>query len=98
MLRNRFQILLRIWHFSDNMQCLHDDHLHRIKRLLEKLIKNFRSFCIDESIFPFHGRLLMKQYIHKKKPTSMGLTYLNYVVIMDIHIDLDLTRLTLNGE
>lgn len=71
--RNRFQLLLRMWHFSDNASCPEGDRLHKVKPLIEKLVKNFqnvytpgRQFCIDESIIPFQGRLLIKQYIPQK--------------------------------
>ncbi|XP_044754995.1 piggyBac transposable element-derived protein 4-like [Coccinella septempunctata] len=73
MSRNRFQLLLRMWHFSDNETCTVGDRLHKIKPLLDRLVKNFQSvytpgriFCIDESVVPFQGRLLMKQYIPNK--------------------------------
>lgn len=73
MSRNRFQLLLRMWHFSDNKSCPEGDRLHKVKPLAEKLVNNFqriytpgRTFCIDESIIPFQGRLLFKQYIPQK--------------------------------
>nr|CAI5836004.1 unnamed protein product [Callosobruchus analis] len=71
--RNRFQLLLRMWHFSNNEDCPEGDRLHKIKPLLDALVNNFqaiytpgRKFCIDESVVPFQGRLLIKQYIPKK--------------------------------
>lgn len=71
--RNRFQLLLRMWHFSDNKACPEGDRLHKVKPLLDALVKNFqavftpgRTFCIDESVVPFQGRLLFKQYIPNK--------------------------------
>ncbi|XP_050507475.1 piggyBac transposable element-derived protein 4-like [Diabrotica virgifera virgifera] len=73
MSRNRFQLLLRMWHFSDNERCPEGDRLFKVQPLLEKLIKNFqkvytpgRTFCVDESIVPFQGRLIFKQYIPQK--------------------------------
>lgn len=64
---------MRVWHFSDNESCPEGDRLHKVKPLLDQLIKNFqsvftpgRTFCIDESVVPFQGRLLMKQYIPQK--------------------------------
>ncbi|KAJ8912470.1 hypothetical protein NQ315_014570 [Exocentrus adspersus] len=73
MSRNRFQLLLRMWHFSSNKECPEGDRLHRIQPLLDMLNKNYqeiytpgRTFCIDESIIPFQGRLLLKQYIPQK--------------------------------
>ncbi|CAH1955847.1 unnamed protein product [Acanthoscelides obtectus] len=38
MSRNRFQLLLRMWHFSDNESCLEGDRLHKVKPLAEKLL------------------------------------------------------------
>lgn len=73
MSRNRFQLLLKMWHFSDNTSCPEGDRLHKISPLLEKLLTNFqavytpgRTFCIDESVIPFQGRLVFKQYIPQK--------------------------------
>nr|CAI5844778.1 unnamed protein product [Callosobruchus analis] len=71
--RNRFQLLLRMWHFSNNEDCPEGDRLYKIKPLLDALVNNFqaiytpgRTFCIDESVVPFQGRLLIKQYIPNK--------------------------------
>nr|CAH7756450.1 unnamed protein product [Callosobruchus chinensis] len=76
MQRNRFQLLLRLWHFSDNKDCPEGDRLHKIKPLSDALVNNFQTiytpggrFCIDESVVPFQGRLLIKQYIDTKQNT-----------------------------
>lgn len=53
--RNRFQLLLRMWRFSDNASCPEGDHLLKLKPLLDKLVEDFqavytpgRTFYIDE--------------------------------------------------
>nr|CAH7741033.1 unnamed protein product [Callosobruchus chinensis] len=45
--RNRFQLLLRMWHFSDNKSCPEGDRLYKVKPLLEKIqITEFREELI----------------------------------------------------
>lgn len=73
MSRNRFELLLKMLHFSNNQECPEGDRLHKIQPLLNKLIKNFQeiytpdnTFCIDETLVPFQGRLYIKQYIPQK--------------------------------
>lgn len=74
MTRNRFQLLLRMWHFADN----HDeqaanDRLHKIRHVLNLFVANFASarqpgedLVVDETMVPFRGRLKFKQYIPAK--------------------------------
>lgn len=73
MSRNRFELLLKMWHFSNNDECPEGDRLYKIQPLLDMIIENCqklytpgRVFCIDETLIPFRGRLLMKQYIPQK--------------------------------
>ncbi|KAI4464043.1 piggybac transposable element-derived protein 4 [Holotrichia oblita] len=73
MSRNRFQLLLQALHFDDNEMCPPNDRLHKIQRLVDMCVTNFQQmytpnkiFCIDESMVPFQGRLIMKQYIPQK--------------------------------
>ncbi|XP_045386989.1 piggyBac transposable element-derived protein 2-like isoform X2 [Lemur catta] len=70
--RNRFEMLLRMWHFSNNEECPPGDHLFKIQPLLDRLIERFQAaivpgkeICIDETMVPFHGRLSFVQYINK---------------------------------
>ena len=70
MSRNRFEILMRMWRFSDNEKIVGDDRLHKLRPLTEKLQERYASICtpgetvcVDESMIPFRGRLLIKQYI-----------------------------------
>lgn len=73
MSRNRFEMLLRLWHFSDNKEQVEGDRLHKISPLVEKLVANFQKnykpseiVCVDESLVPYKGRLAIKQYIPNK--------------------------------
>jgi Transposase IS4 len=73
MTRNRFQILLRNWHFADNANANVEDRTHKVKDLLTMLIAKFANarspaeeIVVDESMIPFRGRLLFKQYLPGK--------------------------------
>lgn len=73
MSRNRFEVLLKMLHFSDNAQCPEGDRLYKVQPLLNEIIKNYqkiytpgKTFCIDETMVPFQGRLLFKQYNPQK--------------------------------
>ena len=77
MSRNRFQMLLKSWHFADNASDdsqNSNDRLYKIAPLLEKLRESFQSkivpgefICIDETLVPFKGKLKFKQYISNKR-------------------------------
>ncbi|XP_008188519.1 piggyBac transposable element-derived protein 4-like [Acyrthosiphon pisum] len=51
MSRNRFELLLRFWHFSDNKKAPEGDR---------------EVLAVDETMVPFRGRLLFRQYIPGK--------------------------------
>ncbi|XP_064598479.1 piggyBac transposable element-derived protein 4-like [Liolophura sinensis] len=68
--RNRFQLLLRFWHFSENSE----DRLIKIRPLLDYFDKTMsevyypkRDLCMDESMVLWRGRLLFRQYIKNKR-------------------------------
>lgn len=71
MSRNRFEILLRMLHFADNEQISHPNNLlYKLQTLIDILNKNFKEYynpsetvCIDESIIPFRGQIVFRQYI-----------------------------------
>ena len=70
MTRNRFEMLLRVWHFSDNEACPTGDRLFKIQSVVDLLNKIFKKtvshgdkVCIDETMIPFRGRLKFRQYI-----------------------------------
>lgn len=74
MSRNRFEIILRMLHFSDNSLAKSNDRQAKIRPLLFVLEQNFQSvytlgpeIVIDETMVPWRGRLLFKQYIPGKK-------------------------------
>jgi len=69
MSRNRFQLLLRFIHFADNQSRGVDDRLYKVRQLLELLERNFttcrkpgETVAIDETMVPWRGRLVFRQY------------------------------------
>lgn len=74
MSRNRFEILLQMINFSDNSQVEKTNRLYKLGTILDDVMKNSNmcmkpdeSFCIDESLIKFMGRLSFKQYIKNKR-------------------------------
>lgn len=74
MSRNRFLLILRFLHFSDNEDQTHGDRLHKVRSVLSTLRKSFQEalspfqdVCIDESLLLFKGRLSFTQYIPSKR-------------------------------
>lgn len=58
--RNRFEMLLRFWHFADNDQAVPGNRTHKLDNVFDKLVQNFKSayvprqkVCIDETMVPF---------------------------------------------
>ena len=74
MVRDRFELLLMFWHFSDNNKYHpNQDRLFKLKPRLDLLKARFKLVCIpgavitiDETMIPWRGRLLFKQYIPDK--------------------------------
>ncbi len=74
MSRERFELLLKFWHFSNNdNKNSNQDRLFKLKPLLDLLRARFSSVykpgsvvTIDETMIPWRGRLLFKQYIPGK--------------------------------
>lgn len=73
MTRDRFLLLLRCIHFCNNETADKSDRLYKIRNLLDVINENFkevltpgRVIVIDESMVPFQGRLIFKQYIPNK--------------------------------
>ncbi|GBM27666.1 PiggyBac transposable element-derived protein 4 [Araneus ventricosus] len=71
MSRNRFLEILKCLHFTSKPDA---KKLEKVNLVLEKLIKNFRALYIpereisvDESFFPWKGRLGFRQYIPSKR-------------------------------
>ncbi|CAI6377535.1 unnamed protein product [Macrosiphum euphorbiae] len=74
MTRKRFELLLRSFHCCNNDDCPPGDRLFKVSGLLDLLLSKYKmartpkeSMCIDESIVPFVGRLLFRQYIQNKR-------------------------------
>lgn len=79
MSRNRFELLLRYLHFSDNDTADKKDRINKIRPLTDFLNENLKNcygpkedVCIDESQVPFRGRVIFRQY-NKSKRHKYGL-------------------------
>ncbi|XP_060845755.1 piggyBac transposable element-derived protein 4-like [Rhopalosiphum padi] len=73
MSRNRFELLLRFWHFSDNKKAPEGDRIYKIHNIIDKIVNRFQNvmepgevLAVDETMVPFRGRLLFRQYIPGK--------------------------------
>ena len=80
---NRFQLLLRFWHFSDN-EAIKKRRLNKVKLLLDHLNDTMKEIYIpdkdlsfDEAMMLWRGRLVFRQYI-KKKNTNMIWSSMSY--------------------
>jgi len=79
MKRDRFFHILRFLHFTDNrnepdMWDENSDRLWKMRNVLEILNEKFSKFyspsehlAVDEVIVKFKGRVIFRQYIHKKE-------------------------------
>lgn len=72
--RNRFELLLRFWHFATNEEAQYENRLRKKDEILQKFIANFQSsysptqkICIDETMVPWRSRLFFRQYIPSKR-------------------------------
>ena len=73
MTRDRFSLLLRHFHFNDNTFLDKSNRLYKIEPLVKMLNENFQltyspgaDLIVDESLIPFRGRVLFRQYIPNK--------------------------------
>ncbi|VEN43200.1 unnamed protein product [Callosobruchus maculatus] len=73
MSRDRFLLILKFLHFTNNETANVTNKLYKIEPLLSKLIENFakplspgRDLVVDESMVPYRGRLHFRQYIPNK--------------------------------
>ena len=72
--RERLELILKFWHFSNNNnKNSYQDRLFRLKPLSDLLKERFSSvytpdsvISIDETMIPWRGRLVFKQYIPGK--------------------------------
>ncbi|XP_053616885.1 piggyBac transposable element-derived protein 4-like [Plodia interpunctella] len=74
MSRNRFELLLRMLHFSDNTVAVKNDRLSKIRTVVDNLNHTFafhftpnEYLCVDESMIPFRGRIIFRQYNKSKR-------------------------------
>lgn len=72
MCRNRFELILSMFHCSNNEKPEHG-RLDKIQKLVDLLVFNFQKWyipeevlCIDESVVPFIRRLIFRQYLKNK--------------------------------
>ena len=72
--RDRYQIILRFWHFTDPEQVQTGDKLYKIRPLLDHLYELFQTtytpsaeVALDESLLLWKGRLAFRQYIPNKR-------------------------------
>lgn len=73
MSRNRFEILLSNLHFTDNTSISPKDRQGKIINLMDKLQEKYQkvytpgeNIVIDETLIPWRGRLIFRQYIPSK--------------------------------
>lgn len=74
MSRNRFELILQYLHFSNNESIDPCDRIDKIRELVNELNDNFKKYytpneylCVDESMIPFRGRLIMLQFNKQKR-------------------------------
>ena len=72
MSQNRFQMILRFWHFANNVE--EETRLDKVMPLVDqlnnKMTENYhrdRDLSIDESMMLWRGRLVFRQYIKNKR-------------------------------
>ena len=74
MSRKRFETLLVCLHFANNDETNIKNRLYKILPIIEGFNKSFgrmykpgKELCIDESLVPFRGRIVFKQYVPSKR-------------------------------
>lgn len=72
--QDRFELLLKFWHFSDNDACPSGDWLSKLKNICDMLLSRFQSvyfpskeLLIDEPMVLWQGRLMSRKYIPGKR-------------------------------
>ena len=71
---DRFELLLRFWHFCDNEVAVENSRLFKLKNICDALLKRFQALYtpgkqvpINESMVLWNGRLIFQQYISGKQ-------------------------------
>ncbi|XP_046998359.1 uncharacterized protein LOC124613686 [Schistocerca americana] len=74
MSHNQFEILLRLFHPSNNDTRLEGGRLHKVQHLLDLIVPKFKDticpqeeICINETIIPFRRHLSLRQYVPDKR-------------------------------
>ncbi|KAJ8938675.1 hypothetical protein NQ314_011376 [Rhamnusium bicolor] len=74
MSRDRYLIILRLLHFCDNSNVDKNDHIFKIRSIIDYFRETFRNsmypfenIVIDESLMLFKGQLSHRQYIPSKR-------------------------------
>ena len=88
MSRNRFQLILRFIHFSDNGNADPADRLYKVRPVLDFLLGRFRALytpareiAIDEGMMKWRGRLQFRVYNPQVWPTFHVVCYVLYCVL-----------------
>lgn len=82
MTRNRFDIIHRFLHFSDNSEIDQTDRVFKVRPLIDYVNNKFQEFAqplgskysLDEAMEPYYGRHSMKQFI-RGKPIRFGFKF-----------------------
>ena len=74
MSRDRFQLILKFWHFCNNGEMVEGDRLFKLRDVCNDLISRFqtvytpeREVSVDESMVLWRGRLIFRQFIPGKR-------------------------------
>lgn len=74
MARAKFETILQNLHVADNSKRMLDDRLYKISPIINifnetasKIFTPGKSVCVDESLVPFRGRVVFRQYIPNKR-------------------------------
>ena len=74
MSRDRFELLLKLWHFSNNEEMTEGDRVFKLRAVCDRLLEQFQAayipgkeLSIDESMVLWRGRLMFRQYIPGKR-------------------------------
>jgi len=74
MIQDRFELLLKFWHFCNNDKQVEGDRLFKLRNICDLLISQFQSVytpekevSIDESMVLWCGRLIFRQYMPGKR-------------------------------
>lgn len=72
--KNRFELLLRMIHYSNNEEADENDRLYKVRSIIDTLNNIFKKhyepdkvLCVDETLVPFCGRIIFKQYLKLKR-------------------------------